>query len=107
MLQEIREMIFEETYNGWSEVRLTHKEAARLLGISDRNFCLRPDQYHDNALDNLVDRHLTQELHLRTASLDEVVAMTLGYRKKRMSWNLKEFYTWYKRDSNSRFYTWI
>ena len=34
VLQEIRKMRFEETYEGWNEGRLTQAEAARILGVS-------------------------------------------------------------------------
>ncbi|SIO10837.1 hypothetical protein SAMN05443662_1489 [Sulfurivirga caldicuralii] len=33
LLQEIRKMRFEEAYTGWTEKRLTQKEAARLLAF--------------------------------------------------------------------------
>ena len=33
VLQEIRQMRFEEAYGGWQERRLTQEEAARLLGV--------------------------------------------------------------------------
>jgi hypothetical protein len=38
MLQEIRKMRFEEMYAGWNERRLTHEEAARVLGVGERTF---------------------------------------------------------------------
>lgn len=38
LLQEIKKMRFEETYNGWTSKRLSQEEAARLLGISERSF---------------------------------------------------------------------
>jgi hypothetical protein len=38
LLQEIRKMRFGEAYEGWNEGRLTQAEAARLLGMSERNF---------------------------------------------------------------------
>jgi len=36
LLQEIRQMRFEEAYRGWTEKCFTQEEAARLLGIWDR-----------------------------------------------------------------------
>ena len=38
VLQEIRQMRFEEAYGGWQERRLTQEEAARLLGVCERTF---------------------------------------------------------------------
>jgi hypothetical protein len=37
VLQEIRKMRFEETYEGWNEGRLTQAEAAR-MGVCERSF---------------------------------------------------------------------
>ena len=37
-LQETKQIRFEEAYSGRRELRLTQKEAAMILGVSDRNF---------------------------------------------------------------------
>ena len=38
VLQEIRQMRFEESYGGWAEGRLSQEEAAQLLGVCERTF---------------------------------------------------------------------
>lgn len=38
LFQEIRKMRFEEASAGWNEGRLTHGEAALLLGVCERSF---------------------------------------------------------------------
>ncbi len=38
VLQEIRKMRFEETWNEWKKGRLTQEEAGRILGMSERSF---------------------------------------------------------------------
>ena len=42
LLQEIRIMRFEETYAHWNEGRFTQEEAARILGVHERSFRLKP-----------------------------------------------------------------
>jgi hypothetical protein len=36
LLQEIRQMRFEEAYNGWTKHRFTQEESARLLGVTEK-----------------------------------------------------------------------
>ena len=38
VLQEVRKVRFEESYEGWKLGRLTQEEAAMLLGVCDRTF---------------------------------------------------------------------
>ena len=38
VLQEVREMRFEEIYGRWTESRLTQEEAAQILGVCERQF---------------------------------------------------------------------
>ena len=47
LLQELRQMRFEEAYGGWQCRRLTQEEAARLLGVCERTFRRYVDRYED------------------------------------------------------------
>ena len=47
VLQEIREMRFEEVYFGWSESWLSQEEAALVLGVSDRTFRRYINRYEE------------------------------------------------------------
>ncbi len=38
LLQEIRQMRFEETFSIWTEGRISQEEAARMLGVCSRTF---------------------------------------------------------------------
>ena len=38
VLQEVRKMRFEESYESWKHGRLTQEQAAALLGVCDRTF---------------------------------------------------------------------
>lgn len=104
--QEIRKMRFEESYYGWTEKRLTQGEAAKLLGVCDRTFRRYINRYEENGLDGLIDLRLEQVSH-RRAPVDEVMAVTEKYRKRHRGWNVKHFYSWYRRDGGSRSYTWV
>ncbi len=65
MLQEIRMMLFEEVYFGWSESRLSQEEAARVLGVCDRTFRRYIDRYKQGGMEDLLARRLTQTSYRR------------------------------------------
>jgi transposase len=106
LLQEIREMRFEEVYGGWKKRRLSQEEAAQILGVSSRTFRRYINRYDDNGLEGLSDRRLTQASH-RRAPVDEVMALGELYRRRYRGWNVKHFYSWYRRDGGQRSYTWV
>jgi transposase len=106
LLQEIRKMRFEETYGFWTERRLTQQEAARILGVSTRTFRRYIDRYEQSGIDGLIDKRLTQASS-RRAPLDEVIAITDQYKRRHRGWNVKHFYSWYRRDGGQRSYTWV
>jgi transposase len=105
-LQETRKMRFEEAYGGWQGGRLTQEEAARLLGVCERTFRRYIDRYEDEGLDGLIDKRLNQISH-RRAPVDEVMRLVDRYRSRHEGWNVKHFYSWYKRDGGGRSYTWV
>ena len=74
LLQEIRKMRFEDTFSIWTEGRITQEEAARMLGVCPRTFRRYVDRYHNNGLDGLLDKRLTQA-SARKAPVDEVMSM--------------------------------
>ena len=106
MLQEIRKMRFEEVYSGWSESRLTQEEAALILGVCDRTFRRYIDRYEEAGIEGLSDKRLTQA-SFRRAPVDEVMAVSDQYTKQYQGWNVKHFYSWYRRDGGGRSYTWV
>jgi hypothetical protein len=65
VLEEIRQMRFEEAYEGWQEGRLSQQEAARILGICDRSFRRYRDRYEDQGMEGLLDKRLNQASHRR------------------------------------------
>ncbi len=106
MLQEIREMRFEEVYFGWSESRLSQEEAARILGVYDRTFRRYIERYEEAGIPGLLDKRLTQA-SFRRAPVDEVMAVAQRYTSRYRGWNEKHFYSWYRRDGGQRSYRWV
>ena len=107
LLQEVRKMRFEEAYGGWQERRLTQEEAARLLGVCERTFRRYVDRYEEEGLDGLVDKRLGQ-VSARRAPVDEVVRTEALYRERYEGWNVKHFYSFYRRaHGGARSYTWV
>ncbi|MFA4835403.1 MAG: ISNCY family transposase [Dehalococcoidia bacterium] len=106
MLQEIRDMRFEEVYFGWNESRLSQEEAARVLGVSDRTFRRYINRYDEKGLEGLSDKRLTQA-SFRRAPVDEVMAVSARYEGRYRGWNVKHFYSWYQRDGGLRSYSWV
>lgn len=105
-LQEVRKMRFEVAYEGWQERRLTQGEAARLLGVCDRTFRRYINRYEEDGIEGLIDKRLSQVSH-RRAPVDEVIQVTEKYRNRHAGWNVKHFYSWYRRDGGRRSYTWV
>ena len=107
VLQEVRKMRFEESYEGWKERRLTQEEAAMLLGVCDRTFRRYMMRYEDNGMEGLADKRLGQISH-RRAPVDEVMALSDLYSNRFRGFNAKHFYSWYRRDhQGNRSYTWV
>ncbi len=107
VLQELRRMRFEQAYGGWQERRLTQEEAARLLGVCERTFRRYVDRYEDEGFEGLVDKRLGQ-VSARRAPVDEVVRTETLYRERYEGWNVKHFYSFYRRrHAGTRSYTWV
>jgi len=106
MLQEIRTMRFEEVLEVWKKGRLTQEEAAVMLGVCGRTFRRYINRYEEGGLRSLYDKRLTQA-SARAAPVDEVMALLDQYRVRHKGWNVKHFYSWYKRDGGERSYTWV
>jgi transposase len=105
-LQETRRMRFEELYWGWQARMLTQEEAARVLGVSSRTFRRYVDRYEERGMAGLRDKRLTQP-SARKAPGAEVQDVAEKYRAQHQGWNVKHFYSWYRRDAGRRSYTWV
>jgi len=100
-------MRFEEAYGGWQERRLTQEEAARVLGMSERNFRRQVGRYEADGLDGLIDRRIEQ-ISSRRAPVDEVMRVVNLYQSRHDGWNVQHFHAWYRRDGvGTRSYSWV
>jgi transposase len=99
-------MRFEEVYYKWNESRLTQEQAAEILGVCDRTFRRYVDRYEDGGVEGLLDKRLTQA-SFRRAPVDEVIAVADFYSSRYRGWNVKHFYSWYRREGGFRSYTWV
>jgi len=100
-------MRFDEGYCGWQEGHLTQKEAGRLLGMSERNFRRYVERYQGEGEAGLMDKRLTQASS-RCAPVDEVLRLTDLYDSRYNGWNVKHFYSFYRREhGGTRSYTWV
>jgi transposase len=106
LLQETRKMRFEEIYSNWTENQLNQEEAARILGVCSRTFRRYIGRYEDGGLNGLSDKRLSQASY-RRAPVDEAMALVERYGTRYRGWNVKHFYSWYKRDGGQRSYTWV
>lgn len=106
LLQEVRQMRFEEAYGGWKRGSLTQEEAARILGVCDRTFRRYTQRFDDGGMEALLDKRISQASH-RLAPVDEVMALAERYRKRYRGWNVCHFHSHYRRDGGTRSYTWV
>ena len=107
LLQEIRIMRFEETYSGWNKGKLTQVEAAQILGVCERTFRRYIHRYEESGLEGLLDKRIERASN-RRAPVDEIAHMRDLYKSDFQGWNVKHFYSWYRRDGvGERSYTWV
>ncbi len=106
VMQEIRKMRFEETWNEWKKGRLTQEDAGRILGMSERTFRQYVRRLEERGDEGLLDKRLAQA-SARRAPVDEQLALVEKYRKRHDGWNVKHFHFWYKREGGTRSYTWV
>ncbi|MDQ6959052.1 MAG: hypothetical protein Q9M24_08090 [Mariprofundaceae bacterium] len=100
-------MRFDEAYVGWQGGQLTQAEAGCLLGMSERNFRRYVDRYRMEGETGLLDKRLTQASN-RCAPVDEVLQLTDLYDSRYNGWNVKHFYSFYRREHDGqRSYTWV
>ena len=106
LLQEVRKVRFEEILEIWTEKQITQEEAARMLGVSDRSFRRYLGRYRENGLDGLMDKRLIQASN-RRAAVDEVMELTSHYKGRYMGWNVKHYYSMYRKTGGTRSYSWV
>jgi len=64
------------------------------------------NRYDEMGLDGLSDKRLTQA-SFRRAPVDEVMAVSDRYKSGYRGWNVKHFYSKYRKDGGQRSYSWV
>ena len=99
-------MRVEEAYGGWQNV-VDAGGGGAVLGVCERTFRRYVDRYEDEGLEGLVDKRLGQ-VSARRAPVDEVLRTEALYRERYDGWNVKHFYSFYRREHEGRrSYTWV
>ena len=77
------------------------------VGGCERTFRRYVDRYEDEGFDGLVDKHLNQ-VSARRAPVGEMVRTEALYRERYDGWNVKPFYSFYRRrHAGTGSYTWV
>ena len=109
--QDRRLEVFEDLYTMWTERCLTQAQAAAALGVCDRTFRRwaerhREESAEEGGVEALRDRRLVRASH-RAAPVDEVMRMVDEYRSRYFGWNVRHYYTRYRREGGARSYNWV
>ena len=106
VLQEVRQMRFEELYARQHRRDLTMGEAAEILGVTERTFRRWRDRYDAEGAEGLQDRRLGRPSG-RAVPLDEALRMVTLYESRYTGWTVKHFHErWHAEHGGMRSYTW-
>ena len=100
-------MKFEQVHELQTEKRITVAEAARMLGMSERNLRRYIQRYQEEGLDGLNDKRLATAAH-NAAPVDEVLALMELYESRYPGYSAAHFYDKYRQHHNGqRSYNWV
>lgn len=106
VLQEVRQMRFEELYARRQRRDLTMTEAAEMLGVTERTFRRWSSRYETEGAAGLQDRRLGRAA-ARAVPVDEALRMVTLYETQYTGWTVKHFYErWCAEHGGTRSYTW-
>jgi transposase len=106
VLQEVRQMRFEELYERRQRGALTIAEAAAILGVTERTFRRWSVRYEADGAEGLDDRRLGRA-SARAVPVDEVLEMVTLYESRYTGWTVKHFHErWQTEHGGTRSYTW-
>ena len=92
VLQEVRQMRFEELYARRQRRELTMAEAAEMLGVTARTFRRWRDRYEADGAEGLQDRRLGAPQAGRAVPVDEALQMVTLYESRYTGWTVKHFH---------------
>ena len=106
VLQEVRQMRFEELYTRRQRRELTMVEAAEMLGITERTFRRWSTRYEAEGAEGLADRRLGRA-SARAVPVDEIFQMVTLYESRSTGWTVQHFHErWQQAHGGTRSYTW-
>ena len=106
VLQEVRQMRFEELYTRRQRRELTMVEAAELLGVTERTFRRWSTRYETEGIEGLEDRRLGRA-SARAVPIDEALQMVQLYESRYTGWTVKHFHErWHAEHGGTRSSTW-
>ena len=106
VLQEIRNMRFEDVYQRQQAGRLSQDEMAEILNVDVRTVRRWMRRYEDDGLDGLIDKRLGQ-VSARRAPVDQVLQVQELYRSRYGGFTAKHFHEKLKEVHRiERSYTW-
>ena len=88
VLQEVRQMRFEELYERRQQRTVTMAEAGEMLGVTERTVRRWSGRYHAEGAEGLQDRRIGR-LSARAVPVDEALRMVTRYETRYTGWTVK------------------
>jgi transposase len=106
VLQEVRQMRFEELYERRQRRTLTMAEAGEMLGVTERTFRRWSSRYEAEGTVGLQDRRLGRA-SAHAVPVDEALRMVTLYETQYTGWTVKHFHEhWQQEHGGTRSYSW-
>lgn len=106
VLQEVRQMRFEELYARRQQRILTMAEAGEMLGVTERTFRRLSGRYDTEGVEGLQDRRLGRA-SARAVPVEEALRMVTLYESQYTGWTVKHFHErWQAEHGGRRSYSW-
>ena len=106
VLQEVRQMRFEELYARQQRRELTVEDAAEMLGVTERTFRRWRGRYDAEGAEGLQDRRLGRASAC-AVPVDEALRMVTLYETRYTGWTVKHFHEhWRTEHGGTRSYSW-
>ncbi len=106
ILQEVRQMRFEELYERRQRRTLTMAEAGEMLGVTERTFRRWSGRYDTEGAEGLQDRRIGRA-SARAVPVDDALRMVALYETRYTGWTVKHFHErWQQDHGGTRSYTW-
>ena len=91
VLQEVRQMRFEELYERRQRRILTMAAAGEMRGVTERTFRRGRGRYHAEGAEGLQDRRIGRR-SARAVPVDEALRMVTLYETRYTGWTVKHFH---------------